>query len=83
MTQMTVLMHSYNILNRQGVITQKQFAITQKRYSIKAFVAHVERPRYVGGFEERINNVIANCRYFILLINIDTLGRQRMQNGLS
>lgn len=49
-----------------------------KRYSIKAFVAHVEKPRYVGRFEERINSVIANCRYFILLINIDTLGREQV-----
>jgi hypothetical protein len=42
-------------------------------------------------FEERINNVIANSRYFILLINIDTLGREQVireckrtyQNGLT
>ncbi len=49
-----------------------------KRYSIKAFVAHVERPPYVGSFEGRINSVIGNCRYFILLINIDTLGREQV-----
>ena len=49
-----------------------------KRYSINAFVAHIERRNYAGSFEEKINNVIANCRYFILLINIDTLGREQV-----
>jgi hypothetical protein len=49
-----------------------------KRYSIKAFVAHIERHNYAGSFEEKVNNVIANCRYFILLINIDTLGREQV-----
>jgi hypothetical protein len=49
-----------------------------KRYSINAFVAHIERSNYAGSFEEKINNVIANCRYFILLINIDTLGREQV-----
>lgn len=43
-----------------------------EKYRIKTFVAHIERPKYSGDFEEKINNAISICRYFILLINIDT-----------
>ena len=49
-----------------------------KVYCVKTFVAHIEGHNYVGNFEEEINNVIANCRYFLLLINIDTLGREQV-----
>jgi hypothetical protein len=49
-----------------------------ERYCIKTFVAHLERDKYSGDFRENIDNVIANCRYYILLINIDTLEREEV-----
>jgi hypothetical protein len=48
------------------------------RVRIHLYISVTEKPNYVGSFEERVNNVIANCRYFILLINIATLGREQV-----
>jgi hypothetical protein len=62
--------------------TGKDYAETIRKnlrtYGINAFVAHIEKSRYVGNFQQKINNVIANCKYFILLINIDTLERDQV-----
>jgi hypothetical protein len=49
-----------------------------KSYGINAFVAHIEKNNYVGNFEEAIDNIIENCTYFILLLNIDTLERRQV-----
>jgi hypothetical protein len=59
--------------------------------NIRTFVAHLERPNYAGDFEKKIDEVIACCKYFILLINVDTLNRPQViremkkafPNGLS
>jgi TIR domain len=49
-----------------------------ERYRIRTFVAHIERPKYSGNFHEKVDNVISICRYFILLINIDTYEREEV-----
>lgn len=44
-------------------------------FRVRTFVDHIEQPNYSGDFREKVDNVISNCRYFILLINIDTYER--------
>jgi hypothetical protein len=41
-------------------------------------VGHIEQPKYSGDFQEKVDNVISACRYFILLINIDTFEREEV-----
>lgn len=48
------------------------------RKNISAFVAHLERPGYTGNFETLIDNVINKCKYFVLLITVDTLERPQV-----
>src|SRR6266487_747295 len=45
---------------------------------IKTFVAHMERPNYSGNFEEKVDEVIRNCKYFILLITVGIFTRPQV-----
>ena len=49
-----------------------------ERKKINVFVAHIERVKYSNNFEETIDNVIRGSKYFILLVNVDTLGREQV-----
>jgi hypothetical protein len=63
-------------------LTGKDYAETTKRCleesRIETFVAHIERPTFSGDFEQKINDVILHCKYFILLINVGTLEREQV-----
>jgi hypothetical protein len=62
-------------------LTGKDYAETTKKClepGIRTFVAHVERPTFSGDFEQKINAVILQCKYFILLINVGTLEREQV-----
>lgn len=52
-------------------------ALTRKGY--KVFVAHLRRPYITGNFEDVIDNVIKNCKVFILILNYETLTRPQVK----
>ena len=46
-----------------------------ERFGIRTFVAHLEKRKYSGNFRDKIDGAISKCKYFILLVTIDTLDR--------
>lgn len=59
--------------------TDRDYAETIKRnlerFGIRTFVAHLEKRKYSGNFRDKIDGAISKCKYFILLVTIDTLDR--------
>jgi hypothetical protein len=49
---------------------------------LKTFVAHIERPRYAGDFRKKVDQVISNCRYFVLLNTFDVFTRDEVVREL-
>ena len=52
-------------------------ALTRKGYTV--FVAHLQRPRLTGNFENGIDNIIQNCKVFVLVLSYEALTRPQIK----
>lgn len=52
-------------------------ALGRKGYNV--FVAHIKRPHLSGHFENMIDDIIQNCKIFVLILNYDTLTRSQVK----
>jgi len=73
----------YDVFVCYDELTSKEYAETVQtaleRKGYKVFVAHIRRPFISGDFESVIDNVIQNCKVFLLLLNYETLTRPQIK----
>ena len=73
----------YDVFVSYDELTSKEHAeiirdaLTRKGYRV--FVAHLQRSRLDGHFENVIDNAIQNCKIFVLVLNYETLTRPQIK----